>query len=207
MMMPVQRLVAAALVLLCCFLGLVESSPEPPLWDLTFKFIASALNTTTNYSTSVQYHYRWDIPAVAQVNANDLGDEYTILHVKTNTWRVSPGKKTCCLCTDPTSCGHVTPPMPTWLRQGNETQYIGVTAINERECDGWVKGNSVARFGWWTSVKTNIPCQLSWLLGTTVNMVISYYTNDPTLVPAAIFEVPSYCPYQETTPDCSIAGF
>ena len=182
-------------------------APSPPMWDNVFKFVASAYNTTSKQVASTQYHYRWDIPAVAQVNTNAYGQGFIILHVNNNTWRVNPGQGTCCLCVDEYACGHVTPPTPDWLRKGNTTEYLGVTAINERLCNGWAKSDPVAKFGWWTSVKDNTPCQLSWMLGTTVNMVMSYYTNDPAMVPANIFTVPSYCPYVPTDPKCNISEF
>jgi hypothetical protein len=194
---------------LCTLVALaLAQQPSPPLWDQAFKFVASVQYQPANAATqSMQYHYRWDVPAVAQVVTNELGQTFTILNVKNNTWRVTPGNRTCCLCTNPYACGHVTPPTPDWLQRGNDTKYLGVTSINERDCHGWAKSNPAAVFGWWTSVKTGTPCQLSWLLGMTINMVMASYTNDPALVTSDVFDIPSYCPYHETDPNCSISGF
>ncbi len=200
---------AFAFALAGTLLPLAQAQPSPPLWDETFKFVAAVVQVGQDTNTirgSTQYHYRWDIPAVSQVNTNEFGQTYIILHVKTNTWRVNPGNQTCCLCSDPYSCGHVTPPTPDWLRRGNDTEYLGVTSINGQDCQGWAKSNEVAKFGWWTSIKTGVPCQSSWLLGATINMVMSYYTNDPAMVPHDIFAVPSYCTFQED-PNCSISDF
>lgn len=194
--------------------GQPNKAPAPPLWDEAFMFGATVVEAGQGGGgggspqlASTQYHYRWDIPAAAQVLTNGHGATYIILNVGTRTWRVTPGNQTCCLCTNPYSCGRVPPPSPDWLRRGNDTEYLGITAINERDCHGWAKANEVAKFGWWTSVKTGTPCQLSWLLGATINMVMSYYTNDPALVPKDLFAIPSYCPLHETDPNCSISGF
>jgi hypothetical protein len=195
-------LVGAAVLLVAA-----TAQPAPPLWDKAFKFVASVDSPPPTTTVSMQYHYRWDLPAVAQVLTNQLGQTFVILNVKTNTWRVTPGNRTCCLCTNPNACGHVTPPAPDWLRSGNTTRYLGVTTINERDCHGWAKTSPVAEFGWWTSVATGQPCQLAWLLGATINMVMSSYTNDPSLVPDSTFDVPPYCPYHETDPNCNISSF
>lgn len=84
-------------------------------------------------------------------------------------------------------------------------RYVGVTVINERPCQGWVKSLPVAVFGWWTSVKTGIPCQLAWMLGFERNMVMSYYSQNASDIPAAVFDIPSYCQDVPTNPHCSIS--
>lgn len=205
-----QGLAGLLLTILAVLLASAASrlaTPEPPLWDNAFRFIAAVEDLTMNQTGSMQYNYRWDILAASQISTDIHGREFTILQVKDNTWRVSPANRTCCLCVNPDSCGHVLPPAPDWLRRGNTTKYVGVTVINERPCQGWIKSDPQAIFGWWTSVKTNTPCQLSWLMGRTVNFVMSYYTNDIGNIPAAIFDVPSYCPYYATDPNCNITGF
>jgi hypothetical protein len=186
----------------CC------ADPSPPMWDTAFAFAGSAeivFQGKLPQIGTVQYYYKWAIPAVLQVNANTKGEVFNILHVKNNTWRVQVGTQQCCLCTNEYSCSHVTPPRPDWLQTGAE--YIGVDVITERECNGWTKTDPVAKFGWWTSTKTGIPCQLAWLLGFNATMSMSFYTNDLKLIPDYIFEIPSYCPLKETEPNCGISGF
>jgi len=146
---------------------------------------------------------------VFQVLASPIGQQYTILNVGNQTWRVNVGNSTCCLCTNPYSCGDSTPPLPNWLQLGNSTKFLGATTINGRSCNGWAKYTDVAVFGWWTAVSGGEPCQLSWLLGETRNMVMSYYSDQPTDMPAGVFDIPAYCPRVPTpaSPSCSISGF
>jgi hypothetical protein len=188
-----------------------SSSPSPPVWDNQFMFVASVSDSSTGTISSAQVFYDWSIPAMRQVFTNNYGQVYSILHLNTKVFRVNGVNSSCCWCTSPDSCGNgnVLPPFPNWLQTGNSTKYAGISSINERECQGWVKlVPGVAEFGWWTSVATGLPCQLAWLLGFQAEFVISYYSKDKGSLPSNIFQLPNICKGVPPDPNhCSISGF
>jgi len=212
---PTVLLLAAVIGLAATAAATAPSAAPPaaPRWDEKFMFFASAAQGADKEHIasvmSTQVFYDWSIPAWSQVNTNNVGATYTILNVGTNTWRVNTGNGTCCLCTDPYSCGHVTPASPDWLQTGNTTVYVPPVDMGGVQCEGWVKSADVAVFGWWTRVGTHEPCQLSWLLGTTANMSISFYRAAPSeaLLPKSVFDVPKFCKAVVTDPNCGISHF
>jgi hypothetical protein len=198
-------------ILLFAFLSLgfcsASASPPAPAWSPTWSAGFSIRAGPAGIFSGMIY-YSWPNEGWSQTMVNSEDQHYTILNVGTNTWRVDQSNQSCCLCTSPWSCGHVTPPRPTWLQEGNTTEFLGTFNIDGRSCIGWAKTIApIAKFGWWVTAEGGLPCQVSWLYNPASNLVLSNYSEDPKDIPPSVFQVPEYCPTTGDDPNCSISGF
>jgi hypothetical protein len=76
----------------------------------------------------------------------------------------------------------------------------------EHSCHSWTKNvPGIARFSYFTSVATGIPCRIGW--SNTMYNDFSYYSENHDLLPKGIFDVPDYCPHQVTNPNCTVFHF
>ncbi|CAF1063140.1 unnamed protein product [Didymodactylos carnosus] len=198
--------VVVSVTLLLMFISIAKTDknpfPNPPVWPTVWMSHGSGYYLFNNETICASIYYDWSIPAQVMNLMRSDSISFTILNVKDVVWRLERANRTCCI--DPNQTG-VTPPRPDWL-QGNYTVYDGIVNVMEHECNSWTKNvPDVATFSWLTSVKTSVPCRLGWL--DAVHFDFSYFSTNPNLLPTGIFDIPSYCPFKITDPNCSIMHF
>eukprot|EP01114_Cavostelium_apophysatum_P019688 TRINITY_DN6415_c0_g1_i2.p1 TRINITY_DN6415_c0_g1~~TRINITY_DN6415_c0_g1_i2.p1 ORF type:complete len:201 (-),score=15.75 TRINITY_DN6415_c0_g1_i2:21-623(-) len=193
----------SALLGLMCLGCLTLQSPPPPVWDEAFiaggvSYGAPGVVFQAPIQASLIF-YNWTSQSQLMVHQQADGKSgFSILNTQYIVWRIEPATNSCCI--DPTQTG-VSPPRPDWMQE-NST-YDGQVIINEVVCDGWTKEvPDVAQFSWYTSVKTGRPFRLNW--ANQVLMDFSYYSTAAENFPDGVFDVPSYCPWEVTDPNCSI---